>query len=172
MTPTLRPIVFVTLFGVLSLGFAGDVHAQDHGGHDTRGRTLNAGAHTPSFGSVSFKNSGATAAQKPFQLGVALLHNFEYEESAEAFCVAQQKDPALAMAYWMEALTYIHTTWSTEDVAAARASRASGVAPMRVRAARANATRARVWRGGGGAGGRQQRRAEPSHRLRRFARGA
>jgi tetratricopeptide (TPR) repeat protein len=145
MTPTLRPIVFVTLFGVLSLGFAGDVHAQDHGGHDTRGRTLNAGAHTASVGSVSFKNSGATAAQKPFQLGVALLHNFEYEESAEAFCVAQQKDPALAMAYWMEALTYIHTTWSTEDVAAARAALTRLGATPEARLARARTPRERAY---------------------------
>jgi tetratricopeptide (TPR) repeat protein len=73
-------------------------------------------------GAVSFANSGAPAAQEPFTRGLALLHNFEYAQSAEAFRAAQGIDPAFAMAYWGEAMTYTHPVWFQQDLDAARSA--------------------------------------------------
>lgn len=73
-------------------------------------------------GEVVFASSGAEEAQEPFRRGLALLHNFEYPTAAEAFRAAQQIDPAFAMAYWGEAMTYTHPVWFRQDAEAARAA--------------------------------------------------
>lgn len=72
------------------------------------------------FGEVAFVNSGPAAAQKDFLLGLALLHNFEYDDAAEHFRKAQQIAPDFALAYWGEAMTQNHPVWHEEDVTAAR----------------------------------------------------
>jgi tetratricopeptide (TPR) repeat protein len=72
------------------------------------------------FGEVSFANSGPKAAQADFLRGLALLHNFEYEDAADSFRSAQKLAPDFAMAYWGEAMTQSHPVWHEEDVAAAR----------------------------------------------------
>jgi tetratricopeptide (TPR) repeat protein len=72
-------------------------------------------------GDVSFANSGSAEAQKPFLHGLALLHDFEYEDAAKAFREAQKIDPSFAMAYWGEAMTYTHPVWFQQDAAAGRA---------------------------------------------------
>jgi tetratricopeptide (TPR) repeat protein len=79
-----------------------------------------AGAQAP-VGEVAFENSGAAAAQAPFLRGLALLHNFEYARASAAFREAQAADPAFAMAFWGEAMTYNHPVWMEQDAAAARA---------------------------------------------------
>jgi hypothetical protein len=76
----------------------------------------------PDVGAVSFANSGAPAAQSEFMLGLAQLHNFEYEDSAAHFKAAQAIDPGFAMAYWGEAMTANHGIWHEQDRAAARAA--------------------------------------------------
>jgi tetratricopeptide (TPR) repeat protein len=73
------------------------------------------------FGSVSFANSGAAAAQPAFLRGLALLHNFQYDDAASAFRDAQQRDPGFAMAYWGEAMTHNHGIWREQDSVKARA---------------------------------------------------
>jgi tetratricopeptide (TPR) repeat protein len=89
---------------------------------------------SPKLGTVHFPNSGKPAAQEPFLRGVALLHSFEYEEAAEQFRAAQRVDPSFAMAYWGEALTYIHPLWGEDDPGAARAAlgRLSATADARI----------------------------------------
>jgi tetratricopeptide (TPR) repeat protein len=72
------------------------------------------------FGDVSFPNSGVPAAQADFLLGLAQLHDFEYNDAAEHFRKAQQLDPGFAMAYWGEAMTKNHPVWHQQDLAAAR----------------------------------------------------
>ena len=72
------------------------------------------------FGEVAFANSGPKAAQADFLRGLALLHNFEYEDAADSFRNAQKLAPDFAMAYWGEAMTQSHPVWHEEDVAAAR----------------------------------------------------
>ena len=69
---------------------------------------------------IVFPTSGSPAAHAEFLIGVAALHNFEYEDANAAFIKAQQIDPGFAMAYWGEAMTYHQTLWHNEDVAAAR----------------------------------------------------
>src|SRR6267378_4719894 len=72
------------------------------------------------FGEVAFANSGPPAAQADFLLGLAQLHNFEYDDAAEHFRKAEQIAPDFALAFWGEAMTQNHPVWHEEDVAAAR----------------------------------------------------
>lgn len=70
-------------------------------------------------GKVSFPISCAPAVQKPFELGVALLHSFEYEPAETQFKQVAQSDPQCAMAYWGQAMTLYHQLWehpSKEDL--------------------------------------------------------
>src|SRR5256884_9586830 len=79
-------------------------------------------AQTPRLGTIDFPTSGAPAAQAQFTRGVLLLHSFEYQDAAQAFRAAQRIDPAFALAYWGEALTYTHPVWNEQDGNAARAA--------------------------------------------------
>ena len=72
------------------------------------------------FGEVAFANSGPSAAQPDFLVGLALLHNFEYDDAADSFKKAQKISPDFALAYWGEAMTQNHPVWHEEDVSAAR----------------------------------------------------
>jgi hypothetical protein len=69
----------------------------------------------PSVGLVHFENSGAPAAQTAFLTGLAQLHNFEYDDAARWFHMAQQRDPTFALAYWGEAMTYNEPVWMQQD---------------------------------------------------------
>jgi tetratricopeptide (TPR) repeat protein len=100
-------------------------------------------AHSHALGSVDFKNSGNDAAQPAFQRGVALLHSFEYDDAAEAFRKAQKADASLALAYWLEALTYSHVIWAEEKLDAARAALNRLAPTPEARLAKANTERER-----------------------------
>jgi tetratricopeptide (TPR) repeat protein len=93
-----------------ALSFSASLPAQERHVHGNTG----------ALGSVAFPNSGNPAAQSSFLRGLALLHSFEYEEAAEAFREAQRADPRFAMAFWGEALTYIHPLWGEDDATSAR----------------------------------------------------
>ncbi len=73
-------------------------------------------------GHVELANSGAPEAQADFARGLAQLHNFEYEEAANAFRLAQTVDAGFALAYWGEAMTFNHPIWMEQDLEAARAA--------------------------------------------------
>lgn len=75
---------------------------------------------TEEWGRVVFPTSGAPEAQPHFVRGVAVLHNFAYEEAVEAFQKAQRIDPAFAMAYWGEAMAYNQTLWLNQNAIEAR----------------------------------------------------
>jgi tetratricopeptide (TPR) repeat protein len=79
-----------------------------------------AAALAQSYGEVAFVNSGPAAAQADFLLGLAQLHNFEYDDAAQHFHKAQEIAPDFALAFWGEAMTKNHALWHEEDVAAAR----------------------------------------------------
>jgi tetratricopeptide (TPR) repeat protein len=103
-------------------------------------------AATPAFaqgevGEVAFANSGAPAAQAPFLRGLALLHNFEYEDAAEQFRAAQKIDPGFAMAYWGEAMTFTHPVWFQQELEPARAVLARLGATPEARLAKAKTER-------------------------------
>ena len=76
----------------------------------------------PGVGVVAFANSGAPHAQRAFQRGVALLHNFEYPRAIAAFQEAHKADPGFAMAYWGEAMAHNHPIWMAQDLEAGRAA--------------------------------------------------
>lgn len=88
-------------------------------------------------GRVEFPNSGAPAAKERFLYGLAQLHNFEYKTAAEAFQAAEKIDPAFAMAYWGEAMTFNHGIWMEQDLAGAKAVLARLGANTEERAAKA-----------------------------------
>jgi tetratricopeptide (TPR) repeat protein len=67
------------------------------------------------LGTVSFSVSCATAVQAPFNRGVALLHDFWYEEAQRQFEEIAKADPDCAMAHWGVALSYFHQIWNRPD---------------------------------------------------------
>jgi tetratricopeptide (TPR) repeat protein len=97
------------------------------------------------LGTASFPNSGNAAAQPEFMRGLLLLHSFEYGQAATAFRAAQQADPAFAMAYWGEAMTYTHPIWNEQDTAAALTALRRFAPTAEARAARTPTERERAW---------------------------
>ncbi len=67
------------------------------------------------FGTIHFPNSGNAKSQSAFEMGMLLLHSFEYSDARENFKKAQQFDKNFAMAYWGEAMTYNHPIWFQQD---------------------------------------------------------
>jgi hypothetical protein len=63
------------------------------------------------LGTVSFPVSCAAASQASFNRGVALLHDFWYEEARRQFDELAKSDPGCAMAHWGTAMTVFHQIW-------------------------------------------------------------
>jgi len=63
------------------------------------------------FGEVSFSESCSIKTQENFDLGIALLHSFEYEEAEKAFVKVIDEDPDCVMAYWGVAMSNFHSLW-------------------------------------------------------------
>jgi tetratricopeptide (TPR) repeat protein len=97
------------------------------------------------FGHVEFANSGAPAAQADFLQGLALLHDFEYPSAAAAFRRAEAADPAFAMAYWGEAMTFNHPIWMQQDLESARAALAKLAPTPEARRAKAKTEREKAY---------------------------
>ena len=95
------------------------------------------------FGSITFPSSAKPAAQAPFLTGVMGLYNFEFDIAAEAFREAQKADPAFALAYWGEAMSYNHPLWAQQDLPAARKVMERLAPTAAARAAKAPAGRER-----------------------------
>jgi tetratricopeptide (TPR) repeat protein len=100
-----------------------------------------AAGQTRGLGRISFLTSGPPNAQAAFVRGVALLHNFEYDDAIEAFREAQRLAPEFAMAYWGEAMCYNQPLWYHEDVAKARQTLARLGSTRDARAAKAPTSR-------------------------------
>ncbi len=64
------------------------------------------------FGSVTFDISCPDGIKKDFNLGVALLHSFEYDEAEKEFVKVIDADPECAMAYWGAAMCNYHPLWA------------------------------------------------------------
>jgi len=67
------------------------------------------------LGTVSFSVSCAPAVQAPFNRGVALLHDFWYEEAQRQFDEIAKADPSCAMAHWGAAMSSFHQIWNRPD---------------------------------------------------------
>jgi len=63
------------------------------------------------LGTVSFPVSCAAASQPYFNRGVALLHDFWYEEARVQFDQLLKDDPGCAMAHWGVAMSGFHQIW-------------------------------------------------------------
>ncbi|MBV8631524.1 MAG: hypothetical protein JOZ83_11400, partial [Silvibacterium sp.] len=73
------------------------------------------------LGRVSFAVSCSPAVQDSFNRGVALLHDFWYEEVGPQFEAIAKADPACAMAHWGLAMGQFHQIWDRPDEAAMKA---------------------------------------------------
>ncbi|MEN8374316.1 MAG: hypothetical protein ABFS34_02580 [Gemmatimonadota bacterium] len=97
------------------------------------------------LGTLHFPTSGSPHARGHFLRGVLLMHSFEYEDAAEAFRLAQEADPSMAMAYWGEAMTHTHPVWNEQDVDAAREALGRLAPSAEERLAAAADARERAW---------------------------
>ena len=70
------------------------------------------------LGTVSFAVSCQPAVRAPFSRGVALLHDFWYEEARPQFENILKTDPHCAMAHWGIAMSIFHQIWDRPDEAA------------------------------------------------------
>ena len=67
------------------------------------------------LGTVSFQVSCTVATQPAFNRGVALLHDFWYEEARNQFKRILKSDPSCAMAHWGVAMSVFHQIWGRPD---------------------------------------------------------
>jgi tetratricopeptide (TPR) repeat protein len=63
------------------------------------------------LGTVSFPVSCAASVSAPFSRGVALLHDFWYQEAQRQFEQIAAQDPKCAMAHWGVAMSLYHQIW-------------------------------------------------------------
>jgi len=67
------------------------------------------------LGTVSFAVSCSSEVQSSFNRGVALLHDFWYEEAGPQFERIAKADPTCAMAHWGIAISKFHQIWDRPD---------------------------------------------------------
>lgn len=95
--------LFFTLFLVITLSQSPFATAQNHQHKHETGAKV---------GRVTFKVSCTSEAQTHFNLAVAWLHSFEYEEAEKAFTEVASMDRACGMAYWGVAMSNYHQLWA------------------------------------------------------------
>lgn len=76
-----------------------------------RGEVISCGPPDKEFGTVAFETSCPGKIKKEFDLGIALLHSFEYDEAEKVFADIIDKAPDCAMAYWGVAMCNYHPLW-------------------------------------------------------------
>ena len=64
------------------------------------------------FGSAEFTITGTGKDQEQFNLGLILLHSFEYDEAEKVFAKIIDESPGCAMAYWGVAMCNYHPLWT------------------------------------------------------------
>ncbi|HEY0796895.1 MAG TPA: tetratricopeptide repeat protein [Acidisarcina sp.] len=72
------------------------------------------------LGTESFQVSCAPSTQPYFNRGVALLHDFWYQEARTQFDQLIKSDPSCAMAHWGVAMSAFHQIWGRPDDAAVK----------------------------------------------------
>jgi tetratricopeptide (TPR) repeat protein len=76
-----------------------------------RGDVVLCGPPDKQFGIVEFETSCPEKVKKDFNLAIALLHSFEYDEAEKVFAKIIDKNPECAMAYWGVAMCNYHQVW-------------------------------------------------------------
>jgi tetratricopeptide (TPR) repeat protein len=74
-------------------------------------------APTEQLGTVSFSVSCSPSVRTSFNRGIALLHDFWYEEARPQFEKIVEADPTCAMAHWGIAMSAFHQIWDRPDEA-------------------------------------------------------
>ena len=98
-------ILILPLLALVSITAATSQMAMDH-------TMPNSNSTAPEkLGTVKFSVSCTTAVQAPFNRGVALLHDFWYEEAERQFKEIVTRDPKCAMAHWGIAMSAFHQIW-------------------------------------------------------------
>jgi tetratricopeptide (TPR) repeat protein len=70
-----------------------------------------AAATAPQLGQVNFPTSCSADAQPLMEMGVALLHSFQYQQADQTFSEAAKRDSKCAMAYWGKAMSHYEQLW-------------------------------------------------------------
>jgi tetratricopeptide (TPR) repeat protein len=77
-----------------------------------RGEIVLCGPPDKQFGSVAFDVTCSEKVKNNFNLAVALLHSFEYDEAEKVFAKIIDEEPECAMAYWGVAMCNYHPLWA------------------------------------------------------------
>lgn len=77
-----------------------------------RGKIILCGPADKQLGSVGFATSCSERTQKDFDIAIALLHSFEYDEAEKVFANIIDEEPGCAMAYWGVAMSNFHPLWT------------------------------------------------------------
>jgi tetratricopeptide (TPR) repeat protein len=77
-----------------------------------RGAVISCGPGDKLYGAVTFENSCSDELKKNFDLGIAMLHSFEYDEAEKVFAAIIDKEPETAIAYWGVAMSNFHPLWN------------------------------------------------------------
>ena len=76
-----------------------------------RGDVISCGPPGKEFGAVGFESSCTKKVEKDFDLAIAMLHSFEYNEAEKVFAKVIDNEPGCAMAYWGVAMANYHPLW-------------------------------------------------------------
>ena len=77
-----------------------------------RGPLISCGTIDNQYGSVYFDMTCDEKSKADFNLAIALLHSFEYDESEKLFAKIIDENPKCAMAYWGVAMCNFHALWT------------------------------------------------------------
>src|ERR1700757_472324 len=102
--------IALALLAVSSVALARSQHSMQ-----MHGASAASPASDERLGTVSFAVSCSPAVQASFNRGVALLHDFWYEEAGPQFGQIAKADPGCAMAHWGLAMGQFHQIWDRPD---------------------------------------------------------
>jgi len=114
----LRPAVFIILFLASCKTKNQNLpSAQIDSIHLKKGEIVQCGPTDKQFGEVAFDISCPPKVKSDFNLAVALLHSFEYDEAEKVFAKIIDEEPGCAMAYWGVAMCNFHPLWAPSTAA-------------------------------------------------------
>lgn len=77
-----------------------------------RGNMILCGPPDRQLGAVDFDIACSGKVRQDFDVALALLHSFEYDEAEKVFAKIIDEEPACAMAYWGVAMCNYHPLWT------------------------------------------------------------
>jgi hypothetical protein len=77
-----------------------------------KGNIVSCGPAEQQLGTVAFITSCSPQTKKDFNVAMALLHSFEYDEAEKVFAKIIGEESSCAMAYWGVAMSNYHPLWA------------------------------------------------------------